>query len=410
MSQDKVSSFLKSVQESSNIEILPTLNEVSFDKSDCSATGDNSSLDISKGSKSLPVKSSDISTTENTLNKSEATLTQTKSDDNSNRRVRMLPKIPLNAKMFDINKRVLDMSISDVLNTSKESSSSSQMENSDIVKRTLGQSANSTLDITTIKSQLGSNPSLDNSQSRESPNVSLKEQKSEMSDQNASNRSLGKRANSSLDMSSVSQRSILKQNGLDNSLSRSIADLSQGNISNQIFPDQSPIPSLSKSLSSNNVCQYRATLLADQKSSNQMSDVADNFAISKIVENLEIFSFELSHLATMNDKLQFAEESVDRLEIALSHQHRHLQQQQEQQQLRRSGSIPNLTLNGDAAKEHLFCARSEVERLRVINENVGREISENQKHLHNLDAAVKSKRSGSNLFSRRFIVSILKFK
>jgi hypothetical protein len=104
-------------------------------------------------------------------------------------------------------------------------------------------------------------------------------------------------------------------------------------------------------------------------------------------------------LASMNDKLQFAEESVDRLEIALSQQHRHSQQQhhqhhQHQQQLRKSGSIPNLTLNGDEAKNHLFCARTEVERLRVINENVGREIAQNQKHLHNLDAAVKSKRSG----------------
>jgi transcription initiation factor TFIID subunit TAF12 len=136
-----------------------------------------------------------------------------------------------------------------------------------------------------------------------------------------------------------------------------------------------------------------------------MSDVGDKWPISKIVQNLEIFSFELSHLASMNDKLQFAEESVDRLEIALSQQHRHSQQQQQhqhqqqqQQQLRKSGSIPNLTLNGDEAKNHLFCARTEVERLRVINENVGREIAQNQKHLHNLDAAVKSKRSGRLIF------------
>jgi len=38
-------------------------------------------------------------------------------------------------------------------------------------------------------------------------------------------------------------------------------------------------------------------------------------------------------------------------------------------------------------------SRSEVIRLRVMNENVAREISGNQKQLHNLDAAVKSKRA-----------------
>jgi len=404
MSQDKVSSFLKSVQESSNIDILPTLNEVSFDKSDCSVTGDSSSLDISKRSKSLPVKSSDISTEDNTLNRSE---TLTKSDENSNRKVRMLPKIPLNAKMFDINQRALDISIGDVLNTSKESSSSSQIENSDIVKRTLGQRANSTSEIIRTKSQSGSNPNLDISKgdslntSKESSNVSLKEQKSEMFDQSVSYRTLEKRANSNLDMSSLNHRSVSKPTVMDNSLSRSTADLSQRDIYNKSFSDQSPIPNLSKSLSSNNVTDG-AVEAQDQKSSNQMSDVGDKWPISKIVQNLEIFSFELSHLASMNDKLQFAEESVDRLEIALSQQHRHSQQQyqhqQQQQQLRKSGSIPNLTLNGDEAKNHLFCARTEVERLRVINENVGREISQNQKHLHNLDAAVKSKRSGRLIF------------
>jgi hypothetical protein len=306
--------------------------------------------------------------------------------------------------MFDINQRVLDISIGDVLNTSKESSSSSQIENSDIVKRTLGQRANSTSEIIRTKSQSGSNPNLDISKgdslntSKESSNVSLKEQKSEMLDQNVSYRTIGKRANSSLDMSSLNLRSVSKPTVLDNSLSRSTADLSQRDISNKSFSNQSPIPNLSKSLSSNNVTDG-AVGTQDQKSSNQMSDVGDKWPISKIVQNLEIFSFELSHLASMNDKLQFAEESVDRLEIALSQQHRHSQQQhhqhhQHQQQLRKSGSIPNLTLNGDEAKNHLFCARTEVERLRVINENVGREIAQNQKHLHNLDAAVKSKRSG----------------
>jgi len=37
--------------------------------------------------------------------------------------------------------------------------------------------------------------------------------------------------------------------------------------------------------------------------------------------------------------------------------------------------------------------RSEVIRLRVMNENVAREISGNQKQLHNLDSAVKSRRA-----------------
>jgi hypothetical protein len=64
-------------------------------------------------------------------------------------------------------------------------------------------------------------------------------------------------------------------------------------------------------------------------------------------------------------------------EIAIMQQKQQQEQQQEQLQ-RRMGSVSKLPLNPDVVKDHLLSARSEVERLRVINDNVGREIAANQ--------------------------------
>jgi len=254
----------------------------------------------------------------------------------------------------------------DSLNTSQDSSqgSSQGMLSYSVTPRTPVQRANSTLEISRTRHP-SSNTSLEISRGLDRCMPSQNEVVQNF-------RTLGQRANSTLEMSRA------RQSGLNpnfneisiQSLSRSTTEVSKNDTS----------------------IEDGATAMPN----NQLSDSNhDDWAISEIVESLEIFSVELSNLAQVNDKLQFAEESVDRLEVALLSQ----QQQQQQQQLRRSGSIPNLTLNTDSAKDHLLCARTEVERLRVINEKVGREIAENQKHLHNLDAAVKAKRSGIHTIS-----------
>ena len=385
----------------------------------CESKNDSSIADISIHSQSLPVKPAEI-----------AEISPVKSDDISasdisNRRVRILPKIPLNAKMFDIYKSLGDISL---LNTSKESSTSENSKTEGEVKRTLLSRANSTLDSTTLqhsKSSPSINATIENSKQITSSNPSLDTLNTSNESSNASfsgvrkffNQSrLGARANSFLDLSRpnlTGSRPSLDNSkcdtlntSRDSSNSNSIS--SQNDLSYRTLGKRANTslemsrnfqhPFLNSTLQDTSIQSLTRSQTDLSKRDSSLTDSSGigsgQWSTSEIVENLEIFSVELSNLAQVNDKLQFAEESVDRLQIALAHQHQHLQQQQ----LRKTGSIPNLTLDSDSAQEHLYCARSEVERLRVINENVGREIAENQKHLHNLDAAVKAKRSGKQDF------------
>ena len=353
----------------STLDNLPTLHEVSIDSNDTNSLADDSKNNLSNASKSksLPVDSNDISLNDDLRKNRSVTFPINKSGDS--KKVRILPKIPLNAKVFDINKRISDdiSTSDDILNTSRDSSNASDGSRTVVV---VTQRANSTLDISRGKCRAdsGSNPSLNTS--RDS---------SKDADGTDRNRTLGKRANSSLDVSAVNR--LRDSSNKSESFSKSVADLSHGlDISKQ---NQSP-------MQSSKVAQESSSIGAE---ASPVVGSSDNWSIFQIVENLEVFSSALSNLSNVNDKLQFAEESIDRLHIAIAQQQHHLQQQQHLQQ-RRLGSHSSTELNADAARDHLVSARSEVERLRVINDNVGREIAENQKHLHSLDAAVKSKRSG----------------
>ena len=343
---------------------LPTHLETSMDKSD-SSIGD---ISKQRRTHSADTQSADNGAT--VFNQGTAAALPTSVDQTSGRKGRMLPKIPLNAKMFDVNKRITDISNDDVLNSSRDSSNVSD------VNRTLGQRANSTLDISRTGSiNMGSNPSLNTS-------LNTSRESDRGNEATLGVRTLGKRANSSLDISLNHHQSSLnvsKASSSDNQylLSRSYAELSPGGASN---------PGLNHSRSSNNI-------LATRLSASELSGSGNDLSVIQIVDNLEKFSAELSNLAHMNDKLQFAEESIDRLEIAIAQQ----QQQQQQQLQRRLGTPATQLVTSEVVKDHLLSARSEVERLRVINDNVGREIAENQKHLHDLDAAVKSKRSGESV-------------
>ena len=90
-------------------------------------------------------------------------------------------------------------------------------------------------------------------------------------------------------------------------------------------------------------------------------------------EEIKVILDEMLKLAQLNDKLQFAEESVDRLEIALK-------------QLK---SSPNNTENKDQLiTDHLACAKDEVSRLRSANDQAALEVKDNQKAL---DAMEQSK-------------------
>ena len=370
MSSDQTSPTVANVLSATKClkpDDLPTLHETSMDKSD-SSIGDVSKQ---RRTHSADTQSADNGAT--VFNQGTAAALPTSVDQTSGRKGRMLPKIPLNAKMFDVNKRITDISNDDVLNSSRDSSN---VSDGGAVNRTLGQRANSTLDISRTGSiNTGSNPSLNTS-------LNTSRESDRGNEATLGVRTLGKRANSSVDISLNHHQSSLnvsKASSSDNQylLSRSFAELSPGGASN---------PGNNHSRSSNNI-------LATRLSASELSGSGNDLSVIQIVDNLEKFSAELSNLAHMNDKLQFAEESIDRLEIAIAQQ----QQQQQQQLQRRLGTPANQLVTSEVVKDQLLSARSEVERLRVINDNVGREIAENQKHLHDLDAAVKSKRSGESV-------------
>ena len=80
-------------------------------------------------------------------------------------------------------------------------------------------------------------------------------------------------------------------------------------------------------------------------------------------EDMKLLIEEMSRLSQLNDKLQFAEESVDRLQIVLREQ-----------------QIPNLDLS-----PHLSGAKEEVSKLKVDNDTNAVEVKENQKALDSME-------------------------
>ena len=101
-------------------------------------------------------------------------------------------------------------------------------------------------------------------------------------------------------------------------------------------------------------------------------------------DEIKVILDEMLKLSQLNDKLQFAEESVDRLEIALK-------------QLKKKSSLPNhVDPHGNDISQcvdplitdHLACAKDEVSRLRSANDQAALEVKDNQKAL---DAMEQSK-------------------
>ena len=98
-------------------------------------------------------------------------------------------------------------------------------------------------------------------------------------------------------------------------------------------------------------------------------------------EELKVILDEMLKLAQLNDKLQFAEESVDRLEIALK--------QMKQKSSHHQNGHPNAEQGQDPLiTDHLACAKDEVSRLRSANDQAALEVKDNQKAL---DAMEQSK-------------------
>ena len=84
---------------------------------------------------------------------------------------------------------------------------------------------------------------------------------------------------------------------------------------------------------------------------------------------------EMTNLSHLNEKLQFAEESVDRLEIAVK------------QQLHTESGNGNGQAETNLIHNHLACAKTEVSRLRSANDHAAVEVKDNQKALDKMEEA-----------------------
>jgi len=84
---------------------------------------------------------------------------------------------------------------------------------------------------------------------------------------------------------------------------------------------------------------------------------------------------EMTNLSHLNEKLQFAEESVDRLEIAVK------------QQLHTESGNGNGQAGDNLIHNHLACAKTEVSRLRSANDHAAVEVKDNQKALDKMEEA-----------------------
>lgn len=84
------------------------------------------------------------------------------------------------------------------------------------------------------------------------------------------------------------------------------------------------------------------------------------------IKDLKVILDELHKLASLNDKLQFAEESVDRLEIALK-------------------LSSNNSEEDRLIQDHLECAKTEVSKLKEANNEANEEVKDNQKSLEKME-------------------------
>ena len=98
----------------------------------------------------------------------------------------------------------------------------------------------------------------------------------------------------------------------------------------------------------------------------ELKDTAESKKIKVILDEM----LKLTHL---NDKLQFAEESVDRLQIAIKQQ--------------QSSSSTEAQAEDKLIQSHLACAKTEVSRLRTANDKAAFEVKDNQKALDKMEEA-----------------------
>ena len=102
-----------------------------------------------------------------------------------------------------------------------------------------------------------------------------------------------------------------------------------------------------------------------------------NFYFECNTERGSIYQLYIELGSHLNEKLQLAEESVDRLEIAVKQQMNSDQQSGSNVQAEDKYLIHN----------HLACAKTEVSKLRSANDQAAVEVKDNQKALDKMEEA-----------------------
>ena len=127
--------------------------------------------------------------------------------------------------------------------------------------------------------------------------------------------------------------------------------------------------------------------------SNRMGVKHDNEAEIRLQRDkliLKTIHSELTKLVQMNDRLTFAEDSVDRLKIAI----RQVQDQKEYQADPSEhesilNDASNLSMTDKEAQEHIARAKEELERLKVANDDASKVIEMNRGNIEDIDKKVK---------------------
>ena len=99
---------------------------------------------------------------------------------------------------------------------------------------------------------------------------------------------------------------------------------------------------------------------------------------------------ELTKLVQMNDRLTFAEDSVDRLKIAIRQvQDKHQHQTDQEESETNLNDAPNLRMSEQEAEEHIASAREQLERLKVANDDASKVIEKNRGNIEDMDKKMK---------------------
>ena len=207
---------------------------------------------------------------------------------------------------------------------------------------------------------------------------------SRLSDRNEHDNSFS--SSSASENAMTNSRLSVRGSGIDDRLNQSV-DLM--NLSVADNEKDSADTSLYGYTSHSGKSQGNANSPLSQPYSHPNKDVDIRFQRDKLI--LKTIHSELTKLVHMNDKLAFAENSVDRLQIAIRQVQNKKQNDNENNgQDDQAIHPPNLSMSEKEAEEHIACAKEQLERLKVANDDASKVIEKNKGSIEDIDKRVKA--------------------